>query len=107
MPSITHKIGDTFYAECAYSADDGVPVNLTTDGVTVQSTVLSQDGETRYDLAVEVLDQAEFPGRFNLSADTVDWTPRWGQWDIQYSDSQGFVISTETVRINLTTDITK
>lgn len=106
MPQVTHKIGDTFFAECTYFDDDGAPANLTEAGVTVRSSVLSQDGVTRYELTVEVLDQDTYPGRYDISADTAEWSPRWGQWDIQYVDNDGFVISTETVRINLTTDIT-
>ncbi len=82
---ITLKQGDTLIANCVYKNALGVPVNLTTAGITVESGVRSQDGGEIYPLALTLGNQAAAPGTYELRGETSDWEiGRCLAWDIRY-----------------------
>ena len=85
MADITIKRGDTLIADCTYRNAAGVPVNLTTAGITVKSQARSEDGMSRSDLEVIYQNQVTRPGEFRLRADTKEWTAGAKlTWDIRY-----------------------
>jgi hypothetical protein len=101
------KVGDTFYAECTFEGSDGAPVILDDAQISVASSLLSPDESRRIDLAVEPLDQAQYPGRYNLRIETADFDPGYWTWDIRYRDANGdFTSATGTVRVLFTAPVT-
>jgi len=101
---IPWKIGDTIDWDCtAKDSVTGLPESMT--GWTVASQV--RDGETGAQIAaltVTWTDQAS--GAFNLKAETSAWPEKKLRWDIQYTDPQGVVASTDTVILDMQADVT-
>ena len=105
---ICFKRGNTFEAQVAYTDENGVPVNLDTEGITVTSQVRTEAGTLVADLVVTPSDQGVSPGEYTLykaDTDTAAWPLEQLRWDIKYS-AAGVVISTETIRINVQEEAT-
>lgn len=101
--TITWKRGDTFEAECTYKDDDGVAVDL--DGITITSQFRLPRGVLISEADVEIASPTT-SGVFRVVVeDTADWPTGILEWDIEYSG--GFVISTDTILINVVRDVTR
>lgn len=99
---ISLKPGDTFLAHCTYKDSNGVPVNLITAQIDIESAVLSQDGTTRWPLVVTLRDQALHPGEYYLRSETDAWVIGKHLWDIRFSvphETGDISTSTETKTI--------
>lgn len=98
------KRGDTFNLACTYK-QNGVAYDLT--NFTIRSQVRDSSGALIEELAVAKADQATNPGVFVLSAaDPMDWPVDVLSCDIQFSDAEGVVRSTQTFQIPVVEDVT-
>ena len=95
---IALKPGDTFLAHCTYKDALGAPVNITTAGIAIESSVVSQDGQTEWPLIFTLRNQALFPGEYFLRAATEDWPIGNHLWDIRFG------VSHETGQISTSTE---
>ena len=103
---LTHKRGDTFLANCTYTASDLTPISLA--GVTVRSQIRTFTGVLVSELAVTIEDQLTLPGKFRLRAEasnTETWPEEILRWDIQYTDSST-VQTSDTVLIKVVSRVT-
>lgn len=98
------KQGDTLLIEGTRVDGDGNPVSLA--GVTVTSDILF--GGTRVALTATVVNAAA--GRFDLSL-TAEQTEALavGPWlcDVQFEDSTGGIVSSETFMLSVEADVTR
>lgn len=107
MPSFTHKHGDSFRPQCTYTVN-GVAASIA--GVSIASQIRTYCEELVCSL--EVYGRNDGAGTFSLrptglnSAET-DWPVDTLYWDIQYTDANGLVRSTETITINVVRDETR
>lgn len=103
---ITLKVGDTLIADCTYRDANGVPVNLTTSGITIKSAVSFADGIGGAQLEVTLADQAVKPGEFRIRGDSHQW-PAGQQlrWDVRYFRGQDSFAS-RTINIQMLERIT-
>ena len=101
------KRGDTLRLDCQALDSDGDPI----DGISawsIRSQIRSKAGALIADLAVSITDEAE--SRYQLAAvDEVTQTfpVGWAAMDIEYTDPDGVVQSTETIDINIIADVTR
>lgn len=98
---ITLKVGDTLIADCTYHDANGVPVNLDTAGITINSAVSFADGIGKAVLEVTPADQAIKPGQYRIRGDSRQWPA--GQrvrWDVRYTRGQDS-FSTRTIYIQM------
>lgn len=99
--TIQFKRGDTLKLSCTYMLD-GVAA---TTPVGIQSQVRTHAGVLVAELVVSRVDDAT--GRFDLScADTTAWPITVLQCDIQYTDANGNIASTDNLAIQVLRDIT-
>lgn len=105
MKSIQFKRGDTFERNCQLT-ENGTPIDIT--GWSIKSQIRDSSGVLIDDLDTSITDVAT--GLYKLSkpaASTALWEPGGHLFDIEFTTSAGSVMSTETVRINIETDITQ
>ena len=105
MIEIVHKVGDTFLAQCLAESNDSSPFDLNELDISVESSVLSPDGLTRFYLSVEILDQQTNIGRYDISGPTDNWPLGTAYWDIRYFQN-GITIATETHALQLLQRVT-
>ncbi len=103
-PTVHHKVGDTFRAPGVYRDANGNTVDLRVAGITIASAVRSAAGGL-HDLDIEILDQDDHPGGFELRAETGDWPTGPLQWDVQFTSEAG-IGSSQTFRIVMLPDVT-
>ena len=98
------KRGDTFTLACTYK-QNGVAVSVA--DFTIRSQVRDSSGDLVAELAVSKADQVAYPGVFVLAAaDPMNWPVDILSCDIQFSDSEGVVRSTQTFQIPVVEDVT-
>lgn len=99
------KRGDTFTLACTYK-QNGVVYDVT--NFTIRSQVRYSTGALVAELTVTKADQTTNPGVFVLAAaDPMDWPVKILSCDIQFSDGDGVVRSTQTFQIPVVEDITQ
>lgn len=99
------KRGDTFTLACTYK-QNGVVYDVT--NFTIRSQVRYSTGALVEELTVTKADQTTNPGVFVLAAaDPMDWPVNILSCDIQFSDGDGVVRSTQTFKIPVVEDITQ
>lgn len=98
------KRGDTFNLACIYK-QNGVAYDVT--NYTIRSQVRDSEGSLVSELAVAKADQTTNPGVFVLSAaGATAWPIDVLSCDIQFSDSDGVIRSTQTFKIPVVEDVT-
>lgn len=105
MSNFNHKRGDTFQLSCTVE-NEGVPVDIT--NITIAAQVRRPDDELLQDLTVTKTDATN--GAFTLgatAAETETWEVVRYQCDIELTEANGEVNSTETFTINVLKDITR
>jgi hypothetical protein len=104
--TIEVKRGDTFSLDCQVFEADGVtPTDIT--AWTIRSQVRTTAGALLTSLTAAITTAAD--GEYTLTAlpvDTAAW-PRAARMDIEYTDSGGVVLSTETLALDVVRDITR
>lgn len=105
MTTIDWKRGDSFVVDESGMLADGVALDMT--GWTIASQIRTQRSDTLVaNLAVTWLNQDI--GAYHLECvDTTAWPIGKLLWDIQFTDPDGYVTSTETVTINCIKDQTR
>ena len=99
------KRGDTFTLACTYKQNNMV---YDVTNFTIRSQVRDSSGALVEELTVAKADQTEHPGVFVLSAaDPMDWPVDVLSCDIQFSDAEGMVRSTQTFQIPVIEDVTQ
>lgn len=106
MLSATIKRGDSFKPSMTVS-NGNVPQNIT--GWTIASQIRDKDDVLV--AALEVFDRHDTLGIYNLRP-TVDypetgWPVGTAYWDIQYTDTNGTIVSTQTITLRIERDVTK
>lgn len=97
MTKIKFKRGDTF----ALDADVGQSIV----GWSIRSQVRFGD-QLVATLTITATD--EEAGTYRITAgDTSDWPAKQLAWDIEYTNDDGVVISTETITIDCQADVTR
>lgn len=105
MITIKFKRGDTFLRNCQIS-ENGVPIDIT--GWTIRSQIRDKSGVLVDNLVTSITNAATGSYTINKSAvSTASWIVGDHFMDIEFTTSAGSVMSTETVRIKIETDITK
>ena len=106
-PRLELKRGDTLALDCqALEAEAGPARDLT--GWSLRAQVRNHAGALLAELAVTVTDATE--GHYSLvapAATTATWAPGQAAMDIEYTDPEGVVQSSETVVIHLLADETR
>lgn len=105
-PSQTRfKRGDTFQFSAAVTDTAGVAIDIT--GWTIQAQVRNESMTLIDEAVITVTDAAG--GEYKLTIDdTTAWVPRETYaMDIQYIDSGGVKVSTETLYISVLQDVTQ
>lgn len=106
-PRLELKRGDTLALDCqALATADGPAIDLT--GWALRAQVRTHAGALLAELSVTVTDATE--GRYSLgalAATTATWAPGMAIMDIEYTDPEGVVQSSETVVIHLLADVTR
>lgn len=98
------KVGDTFILACTYK-QNGLPYDVTI--FTIRSQVRDSEGMLVSELTVTKADQSTNPGVFVLAASgATAWPIDVLSCDIQFSDSEGVVRSTQTFKIPVVEDVT-
>lgn len=99
MASISHKRGDTFKLTCT--------TDVTLTGYTIASQVRDPSFKLIGALTVTIT-QTTPTGAYTLTypTGTAEWPIGVLDCDIQYTDGTGFVVSTETFKINVLRDVT-
>ena len=98
------KRGDTFTLACTYK-QNGVVYDVT--NFTIRSQVRDSEGMLVSELTVTKADQSTNPGVFVLAAaGATAWPVDILSCDIQFSDSEGVVRSTQTFKIPVVEDVT-
>jgi hypothetical protein len=106
MATITHKRGDTFNLEC--NAEDQYGDAVSIADFTITSQIRSADDALLQALTVTKTEEAA--GLFTLSAtatQTEAWAPGNYDCDIEFTNTDGAVVSTETMTIVILKDITR
>lgn len=99
------KRGDTFILACTYK-QDGVPTSV--ELFTIRAQVRDSSENLVQELNVAKPDQEVSPGVFVLSAGQInDWPLDLLRCDIQFSDEEGVVRSTQTFYIPVVEDVTR
>lgn len=99
------KRGDTFTLACTYK-QNGVAVNVT--DFNIRSQVRDSSGALVEELTATKANQTTNPGVFVLSAaDPMNWPVDVLSCDIQFSDSDDVVRSTQTFQIPVIEDVTQ
>lgn len=99
------KRGDTFTLACTYK-QNGVAYDIT--NFTIRSQVRDSSGALVEELTTAKADQTTNPGVFVLSAaNPMDWPVDILSCDIQFSDSEDVVRSTQTFQIPVVEDVTQ
>lgn len=107
MPTLIHKHGDSFRAQCTYTVG-GTSASIA--GLNIASQI--RNAAEVLVCSLEVYGRDDGAGTFSLrpsglnSAET-DWPVDTLYWDIQYTDANGLVRSTETITINVVRDETR
>lgn len=105
MATITHKRGDTFELTCSLE-NGGNDVNIT--GWTVAAQLRQIDDTLVQGMTVTVTDAAA--GEFTITAantETDDWPIGNLEIDVEFTESDGSVSSSETFTIAVIKDITR
>ena len=105
MATINHKRGDTFELTCSLE-NGGTDVDIT--GWTVAAQLRQTDDTLVQALTVTVTDAAA--GEFKITAantETDDWPVAALDVDVEFTESDGSVSSTDTFTINVIKDITR
>jgi hypothetical protein len=108
MPTIEIKRGDTFDLECtAYESLDGPARSLA--GWSIRSQVRSQSGALLTELVVTMTDVATGSYRLSLGpgSNTSTWSVGVYAMDIEYTDPDGVIQSTETLAVSVIRDETR
>ena len=104
--TIDIKRGDTLALDCQVLEADGVtPIDIT--DWTIRAQVRSTAGALLTSVTTAITTAAD--GEYTLRAlptDTATW-PRAARMDIEYTDSGGDVMSTETLALDVERDITQ
>lgn len=105
MATINHKRGDTFELTCSLE-NGGNDVNIT--GWTVAAQLRQSDDTLVQSLTVTVTDAAA--GEFTITAantETDDWPIAALEVDVEFTETDGSVSSSDTFTINVIKDITR
>lgn len=98
------KRGDTFTLACTYK-QNGAAYDVT--NFTIRSQVRDSSGALVEELTATKANQTTNPGVFVLAAaDPMDWPVDVLSCDIQFSDSEGVIRSTQTFQIPVEEDVT-
>lgn len=99
MKFITRKVGDTFIITAS--------VNFDLTGWTIRSQLRGLDGSLLTDLVYEPNTFGEEESTYKLIREnTTAWKPGVYHCDIEYTDPNGIIKSTETFQVNLARGIT-
>ena len=99
------KRGDTFTLACTYK-QNGTAASVA--NLTIRSQVRDSSGALVEELTVTKANQTTNPGVFVLAAaDPMDWPVDVLSCDIQFSDSDDVVRSTQTFQIPVIEDVTQ
>ena len=103
MQITEHKRGDTFVKSNVVEDANG-PVDITT--WTIASSLRDADDTKVADCVVVVTNASA--GAYTLTvADTTLWPIGALFWDIQYTDGDDVIFSTETIQVNVLLDQTR
>lgn len=105
MATINHKRGDTFELTCSLE-NGGNDVNIT--GWTVAAQLRQSDDTLVQSLTVTVTDAAA--GEFTITAantETDGWPIAALEVDVEFTETDGSVSSSDTFTINVIKDITR
>ena len=102
--TVSHKRGDTFvYSAVIRESKSGPAIDLT--GWTIASMIRDADSLLIADLDVSITTAAS--GAYAIRADITDeWPIGQAYWDIQYTDADGVIRSTETINLQIIEDVT-
>ena len=103
MPKTSHKRGDTFRRRFTLTKQ-GVAEPL--DDYTVASELRQRDGTLVHVLTVTKQAETGAIEIYAAPADTANWPLTFLEWDIQFTDSSGDVMSSTTIDIEVTKDVT-
>jgi hypothetical protein len=102
--SITHKRGDTFLYDAVLRQSKSGPVIDLTDW-TIASMIRDGEDVLIEELTVTVTNAAL--GEYSIRVDdTTAWPVGTAYWDIQYTDSNDIIRSTDTMNLNIIEDVT-
>lgn len=101
---IKFKQGDTYIVSCQLTDDDDQPIDIT--NFDIRSQVRTPSNELIAQLEITKTDSPL--GMFEMEeADTQDWPAGCQFQDIEYTDDQGIIVSTQTFKIDVQKDITQ
>ncbi len=98
-----HKRGDTWQYFAVITDSEGNPMSGITDKLKCQIRSSIDD------LIAEVeIEETDTPGEYKLSVESTDeWAVANKYMDIQYTDDNGEVVSSETILIPVEKDVTR
>jgi hypothetical protein len=104
MKKVSHKRGDTFIFSAQVKDEDESSIDLT--GWQIRSQIRKENFTVVDTLVITITDAVD--GKYQISSNKDPNTLPLGEhhWDIEFTDSSGRVISTETLIINIVEDIT-
>lgn len=106
MSTISHKRGDSFSLSGAIKDAQGVAVDLT--GASLRCHLRQPDGVLIQALTCAITDAAA--GTYSISATAAEaavWPLGNAKFDVELTDAQGAVTSTDTVTLKVVEDITR
>jgi len=99
----THKRGDTFAYYAAITSAEGNP--LTGIAANLKCQIRNSLDKLISDVKIE---ETVTPGEYKFSvASTADWSVANKYMDIQYTDAEGSIVSSETLVIPVEKDVTE
>jgi len=107
--TIQNKIGDTIEWGCTYKDSDGVAIDLTGYTIRSQARLVDQFDSVLFDLSIGngITINSLVDGTFTIKIqDTTSYTKDFFNVDIEYTDSQSVIKSTDTFTLQMLQDIT-
>lgn len=98
------KQGDTYIVSCQLTDNDDQPINIT--NFTIRSQVRTPTDDLIAELTITKTDSEL--GMFDMEeTDTQSWPVGCQFQDIEYTDGDGIIVSTQTFKIDVQQDITQ
>lgn len=107
MAGLTHPRGDTLSLLGTWS-ENGTPTDLT--GWTVRSQVRTQTDDLVGELTITLANQLTAPGQFTLAAtaaQTAAWPVKVLRCDVEFTDPDGVVSSSDVFSLSILADMTR
>lgn len=104
MTIITKKVGDSINWTCTYKDSAGTPIDLTNLVILCKARLNKTDDTPLFDLSIGngITVTEAVNGLYTiLIVDTTSYTVDLFDVDIQFTDAQGIVLSTETFQLNM------